>query len=138
MIVYLDTSVVLRPLFAQPNVLKRWGDWKAAYSSELLGVECRRAIDRLRLDGQYDDRQVAEVMEQLGKIERTIKNIRLSRTILQAASHSMPTTVRTLDCIHLVSAIAVRERRNIEILFATHNSQQATAARALGLTCLEA
>jgi PIN domain len=137
MIVYLDTSVVLRPLLDQPRILKNWGEWNAAYSSELMGVECRRAIDRLRLDGLYDDKQVADVIEQLGKIERTIKRIPVTRGILQAASLSMPTVVKTLDCIHLVSAIAVRERRKGEILFATHDSQQALAARACGFTCLE-
>jgi hypothetical protein len=137
MIVYLDCSVVLRPLFDQPGKLKGWGDWEAAYSSELLGVECRRAIDRLRLEGLFDDQQVAQSVGQLVKIEKTIKRIRLTQTILRAASNSMPTIVKTLDAIHLVSAIAVRERRRIELSFATHDNQQATAARALGFDCIE-
>jgi len=137
MIVYLDSSVVLRPLLDQPRKLRVWGQWQAAYSSELLGVECRRAIDRLRLEALYDDKQVAQAMEQLGKIERTVKRIRLTRAILQAASRTMPTIVKTLDAIHLVSAAAIRDRRGIELLFATHDGQQATAARALGFTCIE-
>jgi len=138
MTVYLDSSVVLRPLLKQPKRLQSWGSWDQAYSSELLGLECRRAIDRLRLEGLFDDRHVAEAMEQLGQIERTIKRIRLSRSIIQASSQTMPTIVKTVDAIHLVSAIAVRDRRRIELLFATHDSQQATAARALGFTCIEA
>jgi predicted nucleic acid-binding protein len=138
MIFYLDSSVVLRPLLAQPKSLQGWGKWTTAYSSELLGLECRRAIDRLRLEALFDDQQVAEAMEQLSRIERTIKRIRLSRSILQGASRTMPTIVKTLDAIHLASAIAIRERRGIELLFATHDNQQATAARALGFTCIEA
>jgi hypothetical protein len=138
MIVYLDSSVVLRPLLNQPKQLHSWGTWKQAYSSELLGIECRRAIDRLRLEGLFDDEQVAEAMEQLGLIERTIRRIRLGRSIIQASSQTMPTIVKTLDAIHLASALAVRERRKIDLLFATHDTQQATAARALGFTCLEA
>jgi predicted nucleic acid-binding protein len=137
MIVYLDSSVVLRPLFDQPGQLKVWGQWQAAYTSELLGVECRRAIDRLRLLSLYDDRQVGETMERLIRIERTIKRVRLTKTIVHAASKTMPTVVKTLDAFHLVSAVAIRERRGIELLFATHDSQQAIAARALGFTCLE-
>lgn len=137
MIVYLDSSVVLRPLFDQPGKLAGWGQWQTAYSSELLGVECRRAIDRLRLDGLFDDRQVAESIQQLGKIEKTIKRIRINRTILQTAAGTMPTNVKTLDAIHLASAIALRHRRSIELIFATHDSQQATAARALGFECVE-
>jgi hypothetical protein len=80
MIVYLDSSVVLRPLLAQPGRLQSWGKWTAAYSSELLGIECRRAIDRLRLEGLYDDEQMAKAIEELIRIERTIKRIRLSQS----------------------------------------------------------
>ena len=137
MIAYLDSSVVLRPLFDQPGKLKSWGQWQAAYSSELLGVECRRAIDRLRLLALYDDRQVGEAMQRLGEIERTIKQIRLSRSIILAASKTMPTIVKTLDAFHLVSAVAIRERRAIELIFATHDDQQAAAARALGFACID-
>jgi predicted nucleic acid-binding protein len=137
MIVYLDSSVVLRPLFEQPGQLKTWGQWQAAYSSELLSVECRRAIDRLRLLSLYDDKQVGQAMERLGKIESTVKRIRLSRSIIHAAAKTMPTIIKTLDAFHLVSAVAIRERRGVELLFATHDSQQATAAQALGFTCIE-
>ena len=137
MIVYLDSSVVLRPLFAQPGELRSWGTWTAAYSSEILGIECRRAIDWLRLDGLYDDAQVARAMEQLSEIERTIRRIRLSRSVIHEASKTMPTIVKTLDAIHLASAILIRERRAIELGFATHDAQQAIAARALGFATLE-
>jgi predicted nucleic acid-binding protein len=137
MIVYLDSSVVLRPLLGQPKKLHDWGKWTNAYSSELLGVECRRAIDRLRLEGSYDDQQVAEAIGELKKIERTIRSVRLTRTLLNAASKTMPTIVKTLDAIHLVSAVAIRDRRHPEIQFATHDQQQATAARALGFHCID-
>jgi hypothetical protein len=137
MIVYVDSSVVLRPLFAQPARLRSWGQWSAAYSSELLGIECRRAIDRLRLSDLYDDDQVGTSTQELIHIERTIRRIRLTRSIIRDASKTMPTIVKTLDAIHLASAIAMRERRGIELLFATHDTQQAIAARALGFTTLE-
>src|SRR5262249_40645154 len=113
------------------------GQWQAAYSSELMGIECRRAIDRLRLMTFYDDRQVGEAMQRLGKIERSINRIRLTRSIVLAASKTMPTIVKTLDAFHLVSAVAIRERRSVDLVFATHDDQQAAAARALGFTCIE-
>jgi predicted nucleic acid-binding protein len=137
MIVYIDSSVALRPLLQQPKVLSSWGKWQTAYSSELLGIECRRAIDRLRLEGFYDDAQFAQAIEELIRIERTIKRIRLTKSVIQGASRSMPTIVKTLDAIHLASATALRERRGIELFFATHDAQQAVAARALGFSCIE-
>jgi hypothetical protein len=102
-----------------------------------MGVECRRVIDRLRLESIFDDKEVALAIERLTQVEKAIKRIRLSKSIIHAASKTMPTIVKTLNAFHLTSAIAVRERRGVELLFATHNIQQATAARALGFTCLE-
>jgi len=136
MIVYLDSSVVLRPLLDQPKRLAAWGQWEAAYSSELLGVECRRIIDRLRLESVFNDEEVAQTMGRLEQMERTIKRVRLTRPIVHTASKTMPTVVKTLDAFHLATAMILRERRGIELLFATHDAQQATAARALGFTCL--
>src|SRR5947207_12894711 len=115
MTVYLDTSVVLRPLLDQPQKLSSWGEWETAYSSELMGVECRRVIDRLRLESVFDDNEVGQAMERLGQIEKTIKRIRLTRSIIQAASKTMPTIVKTLDAFHLTSAIAIRERRDVDL-----------------------
>src|SRR5205809_4005623 len=108
MIVYLDSSVVLRPLLDQPGKLQSWGQWETAYSSELLGVECRRVIDRLRLEAIFDDSEVAQAIERFGKIEKTIKRIRLTKSIIHGASKTMPTIVKTLDAFHLASAIAIR------------------------------
>jgi len=54
-IVYLDTSTVLRVLLRDGPVLREWGRWQQVYDSELFGVEVRHAIDRLRLDGILDD-----------------------------------------------------------------------------------
>jgi hypothetical protein len=135
--VYLDSSIVLRVLLDQPRQLSVWGEWEKAYSSELLGVECRRVIDRLRLENALDDETLAETVEQLAKIEKTITRVRLTKSIVQAASKSMPTVVKTLDAFHLVSAVSIRDRRAADLFFATHDGQQATAARALGFACLE-
>jgi len=134
MTVYLDSSVVLRPLLGQTNPIADWGTWEAAYASEMLGIECRRAIDRLRLEGEFDDKQVAHAGEQLSSIERAIDRVRISASIVREASRTMPTIVKTLDAIHLATAIVLRERRGIDLVFATHDDQQATAARALGFT----
>jgi len=135
-IVYLDSSVVLRPLLAQGNRLQEWGDWQVAYASEVLGIECRRAIDRLRLEGLFDDKQVARAGEALVQIEHTIRRIKLSSSVVREASRTMPTIVKTLDAIHLASAMVIRERRGVELVFATHDDQQATAARALGFATI--
>jgi len=135
MTLYLDSSVILRVLLGQPPQLANWGKWERAYTSELAGIEARRVIDRLRLEGALDDAGVALAQEELGKIESGIGLIRLSRVVLRRAALPMATVVRTLDALHLATALVFRERRNESLVFATHDTQQATAARALGFAC---
>ena len=136
MIVYLDTSVVLRILLRQGKPLDIWGKWLSAHSSEILGVEARRVIDRLRLESVLDDKNVAEAQEDLARIEVAIGRIPLTRPVLRRAALPMATVVRTLDAIHLASALLLQERRGTPMIFGTHDVQQALAARALGFTCV--
>jgi predicted nucleic acid-binding protein len=136
MIVYLDTSAALRVLLQQPNHLPNWGKWERAYSSELLGVEARRVIDRLRLESALDDAGVAAAQQSLEHLERSIGRIALTRTVLRRAAQPMGTVVRTLDAIHLASALLFQERRAARLVFATHDQQQAVGARALGFECV--
>src|SRR5213593_4755935 len=111
MTVYLDTSTVLRVVLAQADPLAIWGKWDAACASELLGVEARRVLDRLRLEGALDDEQVGAFHAALAAIERTIDCIRLTRLVLGRAALPMATPVKTLDALHLASALLWRERR---------------------------
>ena len=54
-----------------------------------------------------------------------------------AGSVTIPTIVKTLDAIHLASALVIRERRGVELIFCTHDVQQTIAARALGFETRE-
>ena len=47
-------------------------------------------------------------------------------------SPPMPTVVKTLEAIHLASALLFEERHEVGLVFGTHDRSQATAARALG------
>ena len=93
-------------------------------------------IDRLRLEGALDDQGVADARQQLGRIESGIASVPLSRPVLQRAALPMATVVKTLDAIHLASALLLRERRGVDLSFVTHDPQQARAARALGFDSL--
>jgi predicted nucleic acid-binding protein len=137
MIVYVDTSVVLRPLLGQARVLD-WSNWDTAYSSEILGLEARRVIDRLRLESVLDDEGVAEAHQELARIEQFLGHIPVTRAVLRRAALPMPTIVKTLDAIHLTSALILQENKQSALTFATHDAQQANAARSLGFTVVGA
>ena len=92
-IAYLDSSVLLRIIFGEPNPLDEWRE----------------------LHGSLDIRTLDE-------------------HVLDVAAQPLPTPLTTLDAIHLATAIIARASQpdgERPILFATHDKQLATAARAM-------
>jgi len=135
MTVYLDTSVVLRVLFHEPNPLKLWAKWDKAFSSSLWRVEALRTVDRLRLSGDLSDGEVADLASDLRIVHETLAIQPLSDPILQRASESFPTVVGTLDAFHLSTALAISEFEKLDH-FLTHDLRLGTAARSLGFEVL--
>lgn len=129
--IYLDTSVVLRVLFREPNPIELWGKWDRAYSSALWRIEALRTIDRLRLMHEITDVEVAALVREVQTVHDTLAIHPLDERIMQRASETFPTIIGTLDAIHLATAISVRESNGIDLLL-THDSQLATAARSIG------
>ena len=131
MIVYVDTSVVLRILLHEPDPLRSWGKWKKAYSSALWRVEALRTIDRLRLTHDISDTEVADLVRDVQTTHETFAIHPVTNQVFQRASETFPTVVGTLDAIHLATALSIREIENVDFLL-THDSQLGTAARSLG------
>lgn len=134
---YIDSSVVLRVLRGQKDAWKEWGRWEKAYSSTLIRVECRRFIDRMRFEYGWNDDDIADAGVQLRRMERVITKVRLSAAVMERAAAPMPTIVKTLDAMHIATAGLVLERLQPDLIFVTHDQQQAKAARALGFDCAE-
>ena len=134
---YIDSSVVLRVLKGQKDAWKEWGRWEKAYSSTLIRVECRRFLDRMRLEQHWNDDDVAVAGSQLRRLERVITKVRFTAAIVERAAAPMPTVIKTLDAIHIATANLIRERLQPNLLFVTHDQQQAKSARALGFDYAE-
>jgi predicted nucleic acid-binding protein len=132
---YIDSSVALRVLRGQKDAWKEWGLWEKAYCSTLLRVECRRFVDRMRLENNWSDDDIATAGTQLRKLERVLTKVRLTLAVMERASAPMPTIIKTLDAIHIATASLLRERLQPELVFVTHDQQQTKAARALGFDC---
>lgn len=135
MIIYLDTSIVLRILFREPHPIDIWGKWDKAFSSALWRVEALRTVDRLRLLHEISDREVADLVRDVQMIHETFAIYPLDERIMQRASETFPTVIGTLDAIHLATAVSIREAQAIDVLL-THDSQLGTAARSLGFRVL--
>jgi predicted nucleic acid-binding protein len=132
---YVDSSVVLRVALGEPARLAAWTKIREPVTSELARVECFRVIDRQRLGGLLEDDEVADRRDAIDDLLSSFEIAALDRRILRRATEPMPTSLRTLDAIHIASALAVRGR-DPTLRLATHDAQMATAARALGFRLL--
>ena len=132
MIVYVESSVLLRKTMKQEDEFKNWGAWSQAITSELTYVECMRSIDRFRLQGSIDDQEAAEQINQIHQDLRKFSRVRLYPEVLNRAAQPFITAVKTLDAIHLSSALLWQQRSQQALVFLTHDRQLGRAALACG------
>jgi len=128
--VYVDASVVLRILGGEPTPLDAWERIERPIASELVRVECLRTIDRARVQGLSD----AHVAERRAAALQTLSSIGLipiTSAVLDRASEPFPTSLGTLDAIHLASAVLARAQIP-GLILATHDEDLGRAARAMG------
>lgn len=133
MIAYLDSSVVLRLVLGQANALEDWRRVSRGVVSALVEVECLRTLDRLRLVERLPETEVAVRREAVFRLLETTEIVDLTRPVLDRAAQPLPTTLGTLDAIHLATALLWREVNDADLVLATHDQSLALAARASGL-----
>jgi predicted nucleic acid-binding protein len=130
---YVDASVVLRRILRQPGSMKEWLNWDLIITSELLELEARRTIDRLRVLGRLSKNDMDSALGELRKYLESFEQVALGSHILRRAAQPLPTLVGALDAIHLATAQVWSEERGERVLLLTHDRQLAIAARACGL-----
>jgi predicted nucleic acid-binding protein len=138
MTVYVDSSVVLRWLLQQPGAIERWGAWQGGVSSELMRVEVRRGLYRLRAGGRLSDEDLSRVMFLFREVTAGFEMIRVLPVILERAGSPMPTRLGTLDAIHLATALLWIDQKGEPLTLLTHDAELAMAAQASGLDVLPA
>jgi predicted nucleic acid-binding protein len=122
--VYLDASAAVKLVVreAESLPLRRFvGDSATRVSSRVLAVELLRALRRSHPASLRQARSLLEVME----------FVELDQGIAGRAAQLEPAGLRSLDAIHLASALELGEELDA---FVTYDAEQATAARELGLS----
>jgi hypothetical protein len=123
LLIYVDSSVVLARLFAedrQPGPIF-WD--QVLVSSRLLEYEVWiRVLSRRQ---SPDHTQIAAL---LGKIDMT----EMSVLALRRALEPFPAPLRTLDALHLATALFLSTERD-PVQLASYDVRMLTAARALGI-----
>jgi uncharacterized protein len=135
---YIDTSALLRLVLREPGAVEQLRSFETLVSSELIDVESRRTIDRLRLQGALTVEEAAERLKIVADWLDAIDLVLLRPPVLSRAGAPLPTPLGTLDAIHLATALIWRERMASLLVFATHDASLALAARTFGFDVLGA
>ncbi len=126
--IYLDTSVALAQLLAEDR-RPRADLWQEPLvASRFLEYELWTRLHARGLAGTHGD--AARLL--LGRVNF----LELARPVLARALEPFPTPVRTLDAIHLASAMFLRERGH-DVAVATYDARMCEAAEAIGLEVFE-
>jgi predicted nucleic acid-binding protein len=127
---YVDASVLLRIVFGEQGRLDSWAK-AAPTSSELLRVECLRVVDRTKVNQLLTEEQVAQIRAHVLDAVNRFRLVPVTAEILERAGDPFPTSLGTLDAIHLSTALHLREDVP-DLKFATHDQELALAARSVG------
>jgi predicted nucleic acid-binding protein len=135
-IAYVDSSVLLRVAFGQPNALPEWRHIDRGVSSALVMTESLRTLDRVRLRGGLSDIEVASRRSTILALIDSLELVEIDTLVLNRAAQPMPTELGTLDAIHLASALLWKDAFGVDLAMATHDKALGLAAQAHGLKVL--
>lgn len=125
---YIDSSAVLKLAVQEPETaaLETYlAGCEGLVSSRLAVLECRRAAGRA---------SHAKVLQTIEDVLDAIYLVDITEAILDDAAGTDPPLLRSLDAIHLATALSIGDTQ-VEVI--TYDKRFADAARANGLTVVQ-
>lgn len=122
MVVYLDTSAAVKLVIAEPqsDALARWLVGRNPVSSDLLRTELLRATRRAD----------PELLIRARRVLRTVELLTVQTALFERAGELAPDVLRSLDAIHLASALDLGDDLDAMV---TYDERLAAAARHHGI-----
>ena len=136
MSVYVDSSVFMRFVMQQPDRLDEVSSFDERITSQLTQAECLRTLDKAMLTRGLTPEGMTVRATVVHHMLRQTRRVRVTRSVLDRAGSAFPLPIRTLDAIHLATALQIRDRGHEDLLFATHDRLQGKTALALGFRVL--
>ena len=134
MILYLDTSALVKLLRVEAGSEAVWEAAEAAQalaSSNLARIEVHSAFARLLREGHPREAVRVSWLE-FEELWRGMAQVAMDRAVDAACGLCVRHPLRTLDAIHLASALLLREEGGLEIVFACADGRLREAAAAEG------
>ena len=133
MIVYLDSSFVIRRLLGVGKPAEFWGKWEKAYASTLMRTECFRVANNLRLAGKLDDAGRARLGAWIETVCNAVTQIPLTDNVMKRAAEAYPVEVGTLQALHLATMQELESVHGVKCVLASDDDGLVQAAKALGI-----
>jgi predicted nucleic acid-binding protein len=134
---YADSSAVLSWIFGEPGgeaVREVLAAADSVIASDLTLVECDRTIHRAQTTGRVTEAQAADRRGLLIATSAHWHLLRLDAEVIERARRPFPAEpIRTLDSLHLASALAARAALP-DLVLLTLDERMRTAGRGLGFT----
>jgi uncharacterized protein len=125
---YIDSSAVLKLAIHEPETAAleaHVAGCEGLVSSRLAVLECRRAAGRASR---------VRVLQAVDDVLDAIYLLDITEAILDDAATADPSLLRSLDAIHLATALSIGDAQ-VEVI--TYDKRFADAARANGLTVVQ-
>jgi predicted nucleic acid-binding protein len=133
MIAYIDSSVLLRILLDEEGKIEAFKKIELGISSVLLKIECLRTLDRIKFENHYSDDEYMESRALFLAAFKKISFIKLSNSIVESSCRPWGIPVKSLDAIHLASALQWKQSEEKNLTFLTHDKRLGNAAKSNGL-----
>ena len=134
MIVYLDSSFVIRRLLGVGKPAEFWGKWEKAYASALMRTECFRIANNLRLAGKLDDAGRARLGAWIETVCNAVTQIPLTDNVMKRAAEAYPVEIGTLQALHLATMQELESVHGVKCVLASDDDGLVQAAKALGIS----
>lgn len=131
MITYIDSSLFLKLLFDEEGTSQAqmlWDSDPVLISSRLLRIEARATLARGKMDGRITSQKSKIIVQTFDDLWARLTVVEISEQVAESACEIAESTrLRSLDAIHLASAMAVSAD-----LFGSSDVQLCNAASELG------
>lgn len=125
---YVDSSALLKLVVREPetSALEAYVTTsEGLLTSQLAVLECRRAVARAAR---------ARLLQAMDRVLEAVYLLDITPAILEAAAKLDPPLLRSLDAIHLSTALSIDDP-DLEVI--TYDARLAEAARSNGLTVVQ-
>jgi uncharacterized protein len=127
-VVYADTSALVKLVVREAEteaLTEQVSEWERIATSDITTIELPRAVRRARSNGRADVADDRTVLELLAALEL----VPLTDDVRALAASAQPPELRTLDAIHLASALTLADDLG---LIATYDDRFENAAALAG------